>query len=547
MMAPLLQKQLGRLESAVRRARMWRRLAGCWLAATALGILLLVIHKSTGWNSSLIWILPLAVGALAAVCIWLIESSRTEDFRALVAALERENPELHPLLSTAIEQKPDPETGEFHFLQLRVINAVMTHRHQPLWREETRLKLSSAFRLQTGAFLAFIAVLFIGHLFIGGRKSTAATATQWPESGVTVTPGDTKVERGTGLVISARFGGQPPADATLVLVSASGKTKRLPLERHLADPIFGASLLEVTEDGLYRVEYGKDKTRDFKITVFDFPALSRADAALHYPEYTGLTNKTIPDTLRVSAVEGTHLTYTLELNKPVAHARLIAKDGASVSLAVQTNAVAMLSDFALTNSARYSLELVDAEGRTNKTPSDFTIQVLTNRRPELKLAFPRGDQRVSRLEELQLQAETSDDFGVLRYGVGFGIAGEDPQYVELGGTARANEKRQFTNMISMEKLGVDVDQVVSYFAWADDYGPDGQVRRTFSDMFFAEIRPFEEIFRADQSGESENQNQQRQGQQQGGGNQQTKLAELQKQIVIATWKLQRDKQGPPKK
>ena len=34
-----------------------------------------------------------------------------------------------------------------------------------------------------------------------------------------------------------------------------------------------------------------------------------------------------------------------------------------------------------------------------------------------------GDQRVSRLEELQLQAEATDDFGVLNYGMGFGIAG----------------------------------------------------------------------------------------------------------------------------
>jgi hypothetical protein len=89
---------------------------------------------------------------------------------------------------------------------------------------------------------------------------------------------------------------------------------------------------------------------------------------------------------------------------------------------------------------------------------------------------------------------------------------------------------------------VDVDQVVSYFAWADDYGPDGQVRRTFSDMFFAEVRPFEEIYRADQSGQAESGEQNQQG-----GNQNTRLAELQKQIVVATWKLQRDKQGPPKK
>jgi len=75
------------------------------------------------------------------------------------------------------------------------------------------------------------------------------------------------------------------------------------------------------------------------------------------------------------------------------------------------------------------------------------------------------------------------------------------------------------------------------------------VRRTFSDMYFAEIRPFDEIFRADQNGDAENgnRNQRQQGNQQGGGNQNTRLAELQKEIVVATWKLQRDQHGPPKK
>ena len=545
MMEPRLQQQLGRLESALRRARLWRRLAGCWLAAAAFCVVLLILHRGASWDAWLIWLLPLAFGAVAALVVWVIEQSRPRDFRALALDLEREHPKLRPLLSTAIEQQPDRETGEFHFLQRRLINEVITHRHQRLWAEEANGKLSSAQMLQAGALAVLVAVLFVSQLFTGGHRHAAVVAVG-TEPGVTVTPGDTKVERGTGLVISARFGGKPPPDATLVMISASGKTKRIALERHLADPVFGASLLEVTEDALYRVEYGKDKTRDYKISVFDYPALSRANAALEYPGYTGLTNKTIPDTLRVTAVEGTRLTYTLELNKPVAHARLVAKDGSSLPLAVQTNAVAMLNTLTLTNSEHYSLELIDAEGRTNKIASDFNIRVLTNRTPELKIAFPRGDQRVSRLEELQLQAETSDDFGVLKYGIGFGIAGQDPQFVELGEGAHANEKRSFTNMISMEKLGVDVDQVVSYFAWADDYGPDGQVRRTFSDMFFAEVRPFDEIFRADQSGEAEGGQQRQQGGQQG-GNQNTRLAELQKEIVIATWKLERDRVAAKKK
>jgi len=67
------------------------------------------------------------------------------------------------------------------------------------------------------------------------------------------------------------------------------------------------------------------------------------------------------------------------------------------------------------------------------------------------------------------------------------------------------------------------------------------VRRTFSDIFFAEVRPFEEIFRADQSGASESQTGS-----QNGGNQSARLAELQKQIVIATWKLQQTGAAAPK-
>ena len=158
----------------------------------------------------------------------------------------------------------------------------------------------------------------------------------------------------------------------------------------------------------------------------------------------------------------------------------------------------------------------------------------------MKLVFPRGDPRVSRLQELQLEAEASDDFGLLKYGVGFGVAGQEPQFIELGQSAPARAKRQFDYLIPLEKLGVAANQAVTYFAWADDYGPDAQARRTFSDIFFAEVRPFEEVFRPDQSGSAESGNQ---NGSQGGGDERVRLAELQKQIVIATWNLQRERRA----
>jgi len=543
MMERRLQNRLGALELNLRRARLWRQLAFCWAATAGAELALLMIGSFTGWNLRLLWWAALIGGLTAAWKVRSRERRRPADFHALVAAIARENPEVRHLLSTAVEQEPQAESGRFGFLQLRVIEEALAHPHTILWDEQIARKNVSARNRQWAALAAMLVVLAFG-----GSPRLPRTHFNFASvisREIEVTPGDTQVERGSGLVISARFGGRPPAEASLVLDWASGKTQRLPMARTLADPVFGASLLEVSDTGLYHVEYNGKKTRDYKISVFDFPALTRADAELRFPAYTGLTNKTIRDTLRISAVEGTRLDYTLLLNKPVVRARLVGKEQ-SLPLALETNAVARLADFALTNGARYSLELVDADGRTNKAPSEFVFRALPDRPPEVKITFPRGDQRVSRLEEMQVQGEARDDFGLLKYGIGFGVAGQAPQFVELGQSAPANEPRQFTNQIAMEKLGVEVDQLVTYFAWAEDFGPDGNVRRTFSDIFFAEVRPFEEVFRADQSGASESQqrNQSQNGGQ--GGNQSPRLAELQKQIVIATWKLQQTGAVAPK-
>jgi hypothetical protein len=174
--------------------------------------------------------------------------------------------------------------------------------------------------------------------------------------------------------------------------------------------------------------------------------------------------------------------------------------------------------------------LVDDAGRTNKIPPQFVIDVLKNCLPELKFAFPRGDQRVSALEEMAFRAEVSDDFGLRAYGLAYNLAGQETTFIELGLSSGAHEKRQFKQLLGLEQLNAQPDQLLSYYLWADDVGPDGQVRRASSDMFFAEIRPFEEIFREGQPPEG--------GGASGGmqGNPSEKLAELQKQILNATRK-----------
>jgi hypothetical protein len=311
--------------------------------------------------------------------------------------------------------------------------------------------------------------------------------------------------------------------------------------KSLADPVFGGSVPEVATNLSYYIEYSGHRTRDYKVTVFEHPRLERADVDVRFPEYTARQPKRIENTRRLSAVVGSHLDVTLKLNKPIVAARLVPKSRNAqtpppvIELDAETNQpVARLKDFTLEQSNSYDLQLTDAEGRTNKVSAQFVFEALTNRSPELRLASPRGDVRPSALEEISFDGTVWDDFGIQRYGLGYTVAGQETKFLELGSAVPGQEKRSFQHLLRLEELGVQPDQLVAWFLWADDIGPDGNARRSAGDLFFGEVRPFEEVFREGQAMEGQGMG----GQQR--ESQSAKLAELQKQIINATWRLQRD-------
>jgi hypothetical protein len=526
-----MESRLANLMSTVReqlrQVHVRRELAFCWFVTAAAELILLGVQAAQGRNSRAAWGVILLAGLTASLVAWR-RHRQPVGIREAVSAIEESHPEARHLLSAAVEQEPEGPSAGFRYLQLRVIEEVLAHPRRAQWLEALRNRTASARSVQVAAVLAMAVAAFVAAY--SSHQASPLFASWWAKE-ITVVPGDIAVERGTSLVVTARFGGKPPAEADLVFVTASGKTLRLPLERHLADPVFGASLTSISEDGRYHVEYAGKSTEDYRIGVFEYPALAQADARLQYPAYTGLTNRLIRDTRRVSAVQDTRLTYTFQLNKPVALARLVASNQPPILL-VRTNSQALLEDWVLTNSARFNLELTDADGRSNKFPIELSMQALPNRRPELKFDFPHGDQRVSALEELHLQAEAVDDFGLLRYGVGYARTGQETQFIELGKSAPGHAQRRFDYLLPLEQLQAQPDEVVSYFIWAEDDGPDGKPRRTVSDVYFAEVRPFEEVFRPDDSGSGGAGGQ---GQPDSAGQ---RLAQMQKQIAIATWKLQ---------
>lgn len=522
-----------------------------WLALAAAGGGLLRAASAPSWAWPLWWVLGVSATFAVLLRWWLAPP----DYRKLARRLEQRYADLDGRLLTAVQVE---EEGTSNFIQERLLRQTIEHSIERKWRDavpEWQLWTARAFMA-----LSLVGVVTVASLFRAGSNdvthdANADFAVPPPPPGeIEVTPGDTELEKGSSLVILARFGNPVPAAAELIMGHAVESERRVPLVKNFNDPIFGGSVPNVTENLRYRVEAAGLRSRDFSVTVFEYPKLDRADAQLTYPAYTQLPPRRLEDTRRLSAVEGTTLDLSLQLNKPVARAMLQPRPRAAkrgqpeepapvtepIVLTVDpTQARAALSQFVLRSSAEYDLQLTDAEGRENKTPVRFSFEVVPNRPPEIKLARPRGDQRPSALEELVFEGTAWDDFGVLAYGIALGRAGSEPRCLELGREVPGQEKQAFRHLWAIEEEGADPDALFTWFTWAEDLGPDGQRRRTTGDLYFAEIRPFEEIFRQgeDMSGGEQEESSSAPS---GSAQQVGELAELQKQIINATWKLHRE-------
>lgn len=548
-----LRNQVDEVAERYRRLFGWLACAVVWLASAAVGAVLLRID----WLLSEVsfWLAPslLVASALATgIACWLATRT-TWDPRWIARRIEAKHRDLDSLLVTAVEQEPQTPDGAVGFLQDRVLRAALAHNRDNLWQNDVPRGRILTTQFTGLASLSLLVLVIVGLATQGAqaRRNAGLTPGLDPtidvaQYKVLVAPGDVEIERGTSLVVTAQFPGKLPDDAALVIRDRSGEIRRVPMSLSLSDPIFGARVPSVEADLAYWVEYADQETDEFQVGVFEYPRLTRADAELKFPEYTSLPNKRVDDTRRVTAVEGTQLTLFCDLNKPVELAQLVDDEGDTLVLRHSGDDPTVVSaSQILKESKRYRLILVDADGRTNKEPPRIVLNVTPNRQPDVKITLPARDVRVSPIEELQTKASLWDDYGLRAYGVSYTLPGQPPQELTIGESTAANERREIDHLIPFEDLEAKPDQLLAYYFWAEDVGPDGKPRRALGDMYFAEVRHFEEIFRQGEQPPS-GQSQEQQQQQESGQNAQQaeQLAELQKQIINATWTVIRRETGP---
>ncbi len=540
-----LARRVGEVADRLQRLRTLKRRSVLWCAGCACGLLLLATIL---WSPSPALSVPAVIltGAVLFVVSWWAARRPRPSLHEAAVAIERRWPDLDSRLVTSVDQRPDEDAGGFGFLQHEVICEALLHAHRHDWRETVPRRVLSRAKLLHLASLSLFVGAFATTAWMAHARpaspddslmaDTAATAETTYHAAIE--PGDVLIERGTDLLAIARFSGRVPAEVVLFATDPSGNTTSVPLSRSLDDPLFGGCIPRVQTNLSYHMTFDQEPSRTYQIKVFDLPRLKQANVTIVSPDYTGQGEQTIEDVRRVSAVEGSRLTLTCRFNKPVAEAVLQQETGAALKLAAKDGSGGMsyVVTFTPREKQTFKLILIDAEGRSNKRPPEFVFDVIPNQPPELAVLFPGKDVRVSPLEEVSLEATAQDDFGLKEYGLVYQLPDGDEQLLTLGNESERDAKVQLAHQLAMEEVKARPNELVAYYFFADDVGPGGDLRRTFSDLYFAEIRYFDEEYR--QSGSSQGQP----------GNMpsntpSSRLLQLQRDIVNALWNLIRRQRG----
>ncbi len=354
---------------------------------------------------------------------------------------------------------------------------------------------------------------------------------------ILIEPGDMELQRGDGLTVAARVSGAAPGNVTLRLQDDNVNWRDVAMKRDGGGSdgaAFSYYIPSLMEDTTYYVTFDQGDTqnsRQYRISVFDLPRVEQIDVAFDYPEYTGMEDLLEEDGGDLVAPVGTAVEITVGFNKAVAEARLEfdpAAEGADMpDLPLNIDGDTGAASFTLSQDGVYRVRVVDHSGLASSDPLDYYIRAIVDQPPELALRRPGRDQDVMPLEEVILEVDASDDYGLTRFDLNYSVVGQDEAAVDFL-PEEAVHSISGEQLIYLEDLAVEPGDFISYYlTLADNNGLDGP-SEVISDIYFLQVIPTDQEFRRNQGGGG------------GGGGQggdSSALVNIQKDIIAATWKL----------
>ena len=470
-----------------------------------------------------------ASAAFAVRALWPLRRPPSDE--RVARLVEERCPELEDRVASAAALDGARPAGGFH--ELVVADAAARLRGIDPARVVAPARLRRAGVRGLLALAALAAVVSLGSTPLGRVARTAWLHASPSGAELTVEPGDFRLMAGQPMRIRARFadGGGAPARTPPVLSLLGGMPRR-DIRMSPAGDGYVAELPSVTRSFRYRVSAASFTSRDYAVEALSPPRVTRIDVEYDYPPFTGLPPRVEEDGGDVFAPAGTAARLVVHTDKPVVEGALLLSDGRRLDLTAAGDARRRVATLFVDGDGRYRVRVVDAHGLSNRDAADYLVRATADRPPTVRVLRPGGDREVTPLEEVTVEVRADDDHAVARLDLVYTVVGRGERTLPFEVPADASAVTGVRTFF-VEDLAVEPGDVITYYARARDAGIAGVSTEARSDLYFLEIRPFDNEFEEALS--------------QGGLGPQAaeigRLVSLQKQIVVATWRLDQQAGG----
>ncbi|HEX6973048.1 MAG TPA: DUF4175 family protein, partial [Vicinamibacterales bacterium] len=534
-----------------RRWRMKLALRGA-LGVIALGLLVFVLSAwgLESWRftpgSILTFRIILAVSVVALVAWLLIRPLMQQASDEQVALyLEEHEPSLQAEIISAIEAgRLQQAAGSPHsaaLVQRLIESAIEKVRNIEYGRRVERTPVRKYAATLAAVALGAIALFTFGPAYLRHAVSALLIVSRDVEAAapyrIEVTPGNASVPRGADQTVTAHLSGFDADQASLMIrKTPDAAFERLPLVRGDSGQYEGM-LFDLAAPLDYFVEAAGVRSAVYTLKVVELPYVSRLELEYHFPDYTGLPPQKVEDGGDIAVLKGTEIRVRAIPTMQAAAGQIVLDDKPGGQLTPAGSADhAMLGSFKVQKDGFYRLELNAPGGDRVPASPQYTIDALVDQPPTVSISKPGRDTTASPIEEVFVEARAEDDFGVRDLDLVYSVNGGPEKTVRLFNGSKRLSEVSAGHTFYLEELDVQAGDFVSYYAKAaDNDGVEGP-KPAMSDMYFVRVRPLSKDFKRAASDAQQGGG--------GGGGQQNQvgaLSEQQRQIISATFNLQRDR------
>ncbi len=546
---------------AWRRSRWQRGIAISLLGLLAGAVLIFLAMPAIVAFPALWWFVlgAATIGWIALTVQYLILPLRHRPSLAQIARyLEEQNPDLEDRLATAVEfgrhapdsparrraSEPSEPQPDPHALLRRLLQDAISRTTQIDFSRQLQLRFAAAWRALSSVAMVLALVAFFGYsdMFRQRLEQLWTTVQNVPKTlrGLQVTPGDARVRRGEAvdIVVQSPDAAVEKASIYIATGKALASSARLnegewspnEMESTTQPGKFLYRLFDVRDTLSYYVRVDNEFSPIYTIIPLEAPEFKTLRLTFHFPAEMGLPAKHEAGTGDVYAPAGTRVELSLVATQPLARAEWQLGENAAQPMRVSADTLARFS-FTIAQDESYVMRLTNTDGLTNVSPEYF-IHVTPDEAPLITITRPGRDTRPTMLEETPVAAQVRDDFGLRQFDLIYAINDRPPVRQDmLAAAARVSDgpssqlDYRGETLLFLEQLNVQPGDFISYYFEAGDAR-----QKAGTDLYFLEVRPFEEEFyRALSQGG-------------GGGENSSGLAVSQKEIITATWKLERARQ-----